>query len=131
MAPATAKAETGDPVQAQAVRDHICLIKESGFYSVETPWKLFKQESNVLQRQAVAEMGENRLGEPEGEAMLVIQGARGLAGWAVKTEGVNQDVLGSGNAQIQGRSRPRRRGLGRGCAHEFGLYSIAVGPWEA
>lgn len=64
MAPATAKAETGDPVQAQAVRGHICLIKESGFYSVETPWNLFKQESNVLQRQAVAEMGRTGWGSP-------------------------------------------------------------------
>lgn len=49
----------------------------------------------------------------------------------MKTEGVNQDGLGSGNARMERGLRPRRRGLGRGRAHELGLYSIAVGPWEA
>ena len=38
-APATAKTKSGDPVQAQnwGGGGQVCLIQESGIYSVETP----------------------------------------------------------------------------------------------
>lgn len=116
VAPGTVTASTRDPVQAQGVWGHICLIKKFGLYSMQ--WRplgrvlrdkmtFFREELQKVWK--VISEGDHAAGaKPQG----------------VDMEGIRQDVLFWKCGEV---AMGREGNLGAGRAHEVGFYSVTVG----